>query len=253
MQLTLSSFHEYLLSLADDELVLGHRDSEWCGHAPILEEDIAFANIALDEIGHANLWYSLLSEIEDQDPLTYPDQLVYFREPRDFRNIQMVELPNSNWAFSLLRQYIFDEAEIVRLKALVQSQHAAIAGGAGKILNEELYHHRHTSAWVRRLSLGTDESQRRMQNALDEVWPYTGEIFSQIDGEEKLIISGIVPDSGDLHHGWLEKVVSFLQECSLSIPGAPPQPLHRQEHTPHLTVMLKDLQSVARSETEAKW
>lgn len=249
----MNNLSEYLLSLADDELVLGHRDSEWCGHAPILEEDIAFANLALDEIGHANLWYSLLAEIEGKDPLSYPDQLVFFREAKDFRNIQLVELPNSDWAFSLLRQYIFDEAELVRLRALAKSQHASIAGVAGKVLKEELYHHRHTSAWVRRLSLGTSESQRRMQNALNQVWPYTGEIFLPIEGEEGPVKDGILPDSGELHGAWLEKVLPFLLECSLILTDTPQHAIRRREHTPYLKVMLGEMQSVRRTEMGAQW
>ena len=249
----MNHLNEYLLAIADDELVLGHRDSEWCGHAPILEEDIAFANLALDEIGHANLWYSLLADLEGQDPISYPDQLVFFRELKDFRNIQLVELPNGDWAFSLLRQYMFDEAELVRLKALTQSQQTSIAEVAGKILNEERYHHRHTSAWVRRLSLGTDESQRRMQNALNEAWPYTGEIFLPIEGEEELVKAGIVPNSISLNKQWRENALPFLQECALVIPGDPPQTLHRWEHTPDLKALLNEMQSVARSEIEARW
>lgn len=249
----MSNLHEYLLALADDELILGHRDSEWCGVAPILEEDIAFANLALDEIGHANLWYSLLAEIEGHDPLTYPDQLVFFREPEDYRNIQMVELPNGDWAFSILRQYLFDAAELVRLDELARSRHEGVAAVAAKIAKEELYHHRHTSAWVRRLGLGTEESQRRMQAALNELWPYTGEIFSHMGHESSLISAGIVPDSGKLQNTWLARVLPFLQECSLSIPGEPPQVLHRQEHTPGLKVLLSEMQSVARSENEAQW
>jgi ring-1,2-phenylacetyl-CoA epoxidase subunit PaaC len=249
----MNHLNEYLLSLADDELILGHRDSEWCGHAPILEEDIAFANLALDEIGHANLWYSLLSEIDGQDPIPYTDQLVYFREPKDYRNIQLVELPNGNWAFSLLRQYIFDEAELVRLKALAQSQRLSIAEVAVRILKEELYHHRHTSAWVRRLCLGTDESHNRMQEALNQVWPYAGQIFSPIEGEEELVRAGIVQDSRSLHNAWLEKVLPFLQECSLTMPGSSTQALHRREHTPHLKAMLGEMQSVAQSEIGARW
>jgi ring-1,2-phenylacetyl-CoA epoxidase subunit PaaC len=241
------------LALGDDELVLGHRDSEWCGHAPILEEDIAFANLALDEIGHANLWYGLLSELEGHDPLAYPDQLVYFREPDDYRNIQMVELPNGDWAFSLLRQYLFDAAELVRLSALAGSQYAPLAAVAAKILTEELYHHRHTSAWVRRLSLGTNESRRRMQDALDALWPYTGEIFSPKMDEQSPVDSGVLPASERLQNTWLEKVLPFFQECTLILPGDPRFAFGRREHTPHLKVLLTEMQSVARSESQARW
>src|SRR5512145_2214626 len=111
-----AAMRELLITLADDELILGHRASEWCGHAPILEEDIAFANLALDEIGHANLWYTLAAEIRGEDPAAYPDRLVYSRTSADYRCIQMVELPNGDWAFSILRQCLFDLHEQVLLE-----------------------------------------------------------------------------------------------------------------------------------------
>jgi len=115
---TEDTLRELLIALGDDELVLGHRASEWCGQAPILEEDIAFANLALDEIGHANLWYRLLASLEGKDKERYPDQIVFWREAADIRNAQLVELPNGDWAFSILRHYLFDSAESERLKAL---------------------------------------------------------------------------------------------------------------------------------------
>src|SRR5262249_24761260 len=142
---------DYLLALADDELILGHRDSEWCGHAPILEEDIAFANLALDEIGHARVWYGLLGDLLSKDPETYPDELVYRRDASEFRCAQFVELPKGDWAFSMLRQYLFDSIEAMRLEALTESSYQPLADAAAKMRPEEMYHLRHTSAWVRRL------------------------------------------------------------------------------------------------------
>ena len=116
-----------ILELADDELILAHRNSEWCGHAPILEEDIAFANLALDELGHAMLWYRLYAELTDQDPETAPDRLVYFREPFEFRSAQFCALPKGDWAFSMLRQYLWDELEAVRLDAFVKADFGPLA------------------------------------------------------------------------------------------------------------------------------
>ena len=149
---------EYLIALADDELILGHRDSEWCGHAPILEEDIAFANIALDEIGHARLWLELAAKELGEDPGTYPDKQTFFRAPGDYRSLPLADLPNGDWAFSMLRQYLFDSFEILRLETLKGSQHKGITELAVKIHTEELYHLRHTKAWVLRLAQGTEES-----------------------------------------------------------------------------------------------
>ena len=143
-----------LLAMADDELVVGHRNSEWTGHAPILEEDIAFTNIALDEIGHAKIWYQLLADLVGENPETYPDKLVFHREATEYRNIQMVELPIGDWAFTIVRQYLLDAAEFVRLGELVQSQYQPMAEAAAKIRKEEIYHYRHTHAWLQRLGLG---------------------------------------------------------------------------------------------------
>ncbi len=248
-----TALREYLLALADDELILGHRASEWCGHAPILEEDIAFANLALDEIGHASLWYSVLAEIEEQDPAVYPDRLAYFREPQDFRNIQMVELPKGDWAFTIMRQYLFDAYEQVRLESLLQSSYEHFAQVARKIRQEEFYHFRHSSAWVRRLGAGTQESQRRMQIALDELWTYTGQLFQPIPEESDLIQAGYVIASENLKDKWQDKVYPTLIESSLVIPATPRLQLNRQTHTHHLEVLLSEMQSVARLEADANW
>src|SRR5436190_23237046 len=144
-----------LLGMADDEMVLGHRDSEWCGHAPILEEDIAFANLALDELGHAIIWYQLVADLMGKDPNVLPDELAYQRPAADFQNVRMVELPKGDWAFTLMRQYLFDTYEAVMLEKMAESQYEPLAGAAAKIRKEEIYHQRHSSAWVHRLGLGT--------------------------------------------------------------------------------------------------
>ena len=242
----------HLLALADDELLLGHRASEWCGHAPILEEDIAFANLALDEIGHAGLWYGLLAELENQDRDSYADQMVFFREPREFRCIQMVELPLGDWAFSMMRQYLFDAYELVNLGELSNSQYISLANVGQKIRKEEIYHHRHTQAWIKRLGLGTDESNQRLQKALEDLWPYLGQLFTP-SAAHNLVRSGILPDSGALRSQWNHQVLPFLTSCGLTLPGEPHLELDRSQHTPHLKVILAEMQSVARMQPEAEW
>jgi ring-1,2-phenylacetyl-CoA epoxidase subunit PaaC len=247
------ALYDYLLALADDELILGHRDSEWCGHAPILEEDIAFANIALDEIGHASVWYALLSDLAGEDPAVYPDRLVYFRGSEEYRCAQMVELPKGDWAFSILRQYLFDALEKLRLEHLAQSAYPPLAEASAKIRLEEIYHHRHTSAWVRRLSLGTEESHRRMQAALDELWPHTAQFFNLAAGEEALASAGYVPDPGELLRAWETTVIPFLEECGLVLTQSPRMPAQRGEHSAFLAGLLEDLQRVACLEPQAQW
>jgi ring-1,2-phenylacetyl-CoA epoxidase subunit PaaC len=243
----------YLLALADDELILGHRVSEWCGHAPILEEDIAFANLALDEIGHARLWYQLVAELRGEDPERYPDQLAFFRPAAEFRALPLLQLPNGDWAFSLLRQYLFDAFEAHRLEGLVQSEHAPLAEVAAKIRTEEVYHLRHTRAWAPRLGLGTEESHRRLQAALDDLWPYAQGLAAALPGELKLVAQGLVPSSEDVFAAWLLDVTAFLKDANMELPAATPGHGDRSAPTEHLEPLLADMQEVARLDAEASW
>lgn len=245
---------QYLVALADDELVIGHRNSEWAGHAPILEEDIAFANIALDEIGHARLWYELAADLLAADRERFPDQQVYFRSAADFRCLQFVELPKGDWAFSMLRQYLFDAFEAQRLKATIESSHKPLASIAKKIATEEMYHLRHTRAWVTRLGQGTDESNRRMQKALDELWPYAQALGAPLPGELKLLGENIVLGASTLFDIWATEVSAFLKEAGLQVPQADNDvESDRAVHSEYFDVMIKDLQEVAQLDPEAKW
>lgn len=244
---------DYLLALGDDELILGHRVSEWCGHAPILEEDIAFANIALDEIGHARLWYQLVAELRGEAPERYPDQLAFFRPAVEFRALPLLQLPNGDWAFSLLRQYLFDAFEAQRLEGLLESKHAPLAEVAAKIRTEEIYHLRHSRAWIPRLGLGTGESHHRLQAALDELWPYAQGLGVSISGEDELVAAGLVPATGDLFAAWQDEVTEFLNNANLNIPAAEPGYGDRSQPTKHLEPLLVDMQEVARFDAEAQW
>jgi ring-1,2-phenylacetyl-CoA epoxidase subunit PaaC len=243
---------DYLTGLGDDELILGHRDSEWCGHAPIIEEDIAFANLALDEIGHAQVFYRLVSELLGENPNTYPDRLVFQRPAADFKSLAIVELPNRDWAFSLLRQYLFDAAETIRLSALRKSTFKPLAHSAEKIYREEVYHLRHTSAWIKRLGLGTPESRRRMQKALEELWPYTGGLFHYEPDQDRLLLDGTIPDAG-LDKKWMDMVTPMLNECRLVIPRSRRDENSRRQHSPYLDLMIADMQSVVQLDPEAHW
>lgn len=242
-----------LLAMADDELILGHRDSEWTGHAPILEEDIAFTNLALDELGHAQLWYGLLRDLKGE-PETYPDQLVFHREAPAFRNVQLVELPNGDWARSMLRQYLFDAYESSNLAGLRESSYEPLAAAAAKALNEERYHLRHTSAWVRRLGLGTEDSHERMQNAVNDLWPYAQQLFLPAPGRELLEQEGLTPALADVQQGWLDQVRPLLSGAELEVPDqAEPEVDSRSSHSEQLVSILTDLQYVARSYPGADW
>ena len=248
----------YVLALADDELILGHRDSQWCGQAPILEEDIAFANIALDEIGHAGLWYGLYADLTGQDSETTPDRLIYHRPVREFQCAPLVELPNGDWAFSMLRQYLFDCAEVVRLFRLAESGQLQLAAIAEKVAKEELYHLRHTQAWVERLGQGSAESHRRMQLALLALWPYTASLFQHGAGEPALAAAGLIPTSSLVRRDWQDKVLPLLAACDLALPEtkthSPAESGYgRGQHHHGFSALIAELQSVARQDPQATW
>jgi ring-1,2-phenylacetyl-CoA epoxidase subunit PaaC len=245
---------DHLLGMADDEMILAHRNSEWTGHAPILEEDIAFTNLAVDEMGHASLWYRLQAELEEQDPETYPDRMIFFREAPFFRNVQMVELPKGDWAFSMLRQYLFDAGEAVWLPALADSTYGPLSEAATKVGREEVYHLRHTQAWIQRLGRGTEESHRRLSQALDVLWPYALQLFTAGPGEHDLVDEGLVPAKDEIRDRWLTHVETTLNASDLTRPDVGEPVVHsRGDHSEHLVGLLADMQSVARAYPEAEW
>lgn len=243
-----------LVGLGDDELLLGHRDSEWTGHAPILEEDIAFGNIALDEMGHALGWYRVAAQLRGEDPATYPDQLVYQRPAAEYRNVQMVELPIGDWAFTIVRQYLFDSSERVRLEQLSHSSSADPAELAAKISSEEAYHLRHLRAWVERLGLGTDESHQRMQNALNELYPYALQLFVPEDAATELVEASVFPNAVQLRGRWEQEVSALFEKCGLTVPpDVMPAAVDRRQHTKHLEPLVEELQQVVRQNEGARW
>ncbi|HEV3304597.1 MAG TPA: 1,2-phenylacetyl-CoA epoxidase subunit PaaC [Planctomycetaceae bacterium] len=243
-----------LLRLGDDEFLLGHRNSEWTGHGPILEEDIAFANLALDELGHGILWYRTLASLRDEVPETYPDKLVYQRTAREFQNADVVALPHTDWAFSMLRQFLFDVYESIHVPALGASLYQPAAEVAAKIKQEEVYHLYHTKAWVQRLGLGTDESHRRMQIALDQLWTPFHQLFAKEPDESLLIDARIIPDLRLVHVEWSDTVVPFLESCSLSVPDNAVVPAMRQSADAEtMESLIAELQQVSRIAPGAAW
>ena len=238
-----------LTALGDDELLLAHRNSEWTGHAPILEEDIALANLAQDELGHAGLWYGLLQELSGDNP----DRLVYFRSAPQYRNAQLLELPRGDWALTMLRQYLFDAYEHVYLAALGDSRYTPLTDVTDKMRKEELFHLRHSHTWVERLGLGTPESNRRLQTALGTLWPHAQQLFIPLPDEHVLVEAGILPELRSLKPAWLRHVSLHLQECKLTLPQERGGVTSRAEHTPHLVQLLENLQGVARLEPGGNW
>jgi ring-1,2-phenylacetyl-CoA epoxidase subunit PaaC len=244
---------QYLLRLADDRLVLGHRLSEWCGHAPILEEDIALANIALDLIGQATLLLKLAGETEGQGRTE--DTLAYLREATDYRNAQIVELPKGDFGFTTVRQFLFSTFALFQMEALTASANRELAGIAGKAVKETRYHVRHSGEWVIRLGDGTEESHMRAQSALDDLWRYTGELFLVDSIEDTLVAAGIAADARAIQPRWRAQVEDVVTRATLALPADRYMQRGGREgrHTEHLGHMLAEMQSVPRSFPGASW
>lgn len=244
---------EYLLRLGDDRLVLGHRLSEWCGHAPILEEDIALANIALDLIGQATLLLGLAAKIENAG--RDADALAYFRDAIDYRNALLVELPKGDFAVTIVRQFFFSVFATLQSDALQRSNNAELAGIAAKALKETRYHVRHSAEWVLRLGDGTDESHVRAQRAVDDLWRFTGELFLADDVDRAVAADGLGTDPSTLEAAWRSQVLEVLTRATLSVPETPYMQRggRHGRHSEHLGHMLAEMQIVARSHPGASW
>ncbi len=248
-----NALFEFLLRLGDDRLVLGHRLSEWCGHGPILEEDIALANISLDLIGHASALLQLAGETEGKS--RDEDALAYFRDAVDYRNVLMVELPKGDFGFTIVRQFFFDAFSVLLWDALSHAKHDRLAAIAAKCLKEDKYHLRHSSEWVVRLGDGTEESHARAQRALDELWRYTGEMFVADDVTAAMNAQGVSVDFDAIQSRWREMVGDVMRRATLTLPAdtAMRSGGRRGRHTEHLGHMLSVMQIVARSHPGASW
>lgn len=248
------AFITYLLRLADDRLILGQRMSEWCGHGPELEEDLAMANIALDTIGHAAALYTYVSEIEDEG--RDEDYYAYFRDDRDFTNLQLCELPKGDFGFTIARQFIFSSFSYFLYERLKDAEDEQFRGMVRKHLKEIKYHLRHTREWVLRLGDGTEESHERIQDAFDEIWMYTGELFYMDEVDEVMIDAGLGTDLEDFKDDWKNLVEETLQEATLSVPDWDQFMMtgsRKGIHTEHLGHMLAQMQFLRRSHPEAEW
>jgi ring-1,2-phenylacetyl-CoA epoxidase subunit PaaC len=243
----------YTLRLADNALILGHRLSEWIGHAPLLEEELALGNVALDFIGQARALYGYAGEVEGKG--RDEDALAYLRDAPDFRNILLVEQPNSDFAHTIVRQFLYSAFMHPLWRALTRSRDATLAAIAAKAEKEVAYHLRHASEWLIRLGDGTAESHRRAQAALDELWPYAGEMFESDAVEQALIAGGIAADPAPLHEDWQRRVDSVLAEATLTKPaGTWMQSGGRSgRHSEHLGHLLAEMQFLQRAYPGATW
>lgn len=244
---------EYLVRLGDDRLVLGHRLSEWCGHAPILEEDIALANIALDLIGQANLLLTLAGKAEGVG--RDADALAYLRDSIDFRNALLVELPKGDFAVTIARQFFFSVYAMLQAEALKQSADKDLAGIAEKMHKESRYHVRHSGDWMLKLGDGTDESHARLQDAVNELWRYTGELFLSDEFEQRLVLKKIAADPAALESPWRDQVADVLGQAAITTPEVKwmQRGGRSGQHTEHLGRMLAEMQVLQRQHPGASW
>ncbi len=270
------SLLDYTLRLADGGLILGHRLGEWCGHGPVLEQDIALTNTALDHLGRARSLYQYAAEQFNQLPADQKtnvftsvsiqniissgasideDDLAYLRDGWDFRNELLLEQPNIDWAYTVARSFFYDTFNYFFFTALEKSKDASIAAIAEKSLKEVTYHLRWSSEWVVRLGDGTDESHARMQKAVNELWMYTGEMFIMNETDTSMVGEGIGVDLAAIKPLWMARVRAVLEEAAIDIPADAwmQQGGREGRHSEHLGYILAELQFMQRAYPGMEW
>jgi ring-1,2-phenylacetyl-CoA epoxidase subunit PaaC len=243
----------YALRRADDALILGHRLSEWCGHAPMLEEDMALANMGLDLLGQARELYSYAAKVEGRD--NDEDKFAYLRDVRQYRNLLLLEQPNGDFARTMVRQFFYAAFADLYWRAMMKSDDVTLAAIAAKSEKESAYHLRHSSEWMVRLGDGTEESHARAQTGIDDLWAFTGEMF-EVDGSERALIdAGIAVDPATLRPQWLKTISSVMSEATLALPKSDwmQQGGRFGRHSEHLGHLLSELQSMQRTFPGAAW
>lgn len=245
----------FLLRLGDDALVLAQRLIGWCGHAPTLELDVALSNLSLDGLGQARHWLTLAGEIEGKG--RHEDDFAYWRDPNAFSNLILVEQPNGDFAVTIMRQCMFSVYQHLVYQSLTDSNDTRVADLAGGSVPEVAYHVRFTTEWVRRLALGTEESHRRLQDAIKHLWRYQPEMFDRDDIDQACLASGFAPLSSSLESDWMAHMQPLVDECQLELPDIGKATYFRGgrqgRHSEHLHPLLSEMQSVARQHPGATW
>lgn len=247
---TRDALEELLLSVADDEFIIGFWDSEWTGIAPMLEEDVATSSIAQDEIGHARALYELLATITDDDA----DRIAFGREADAYRHAALLNHRRGDWAFSVARRWLYETGDAVRLTALASSNWEPLAQLAAKMRREETYHRMHADAWLRRLADGSPDVRQRLADALVRLWPDAQQVFTPLAGEEVLMRAGMLPQPmSALHAEWLAVVHPVLTPIVGDLPDAAPSAEGRMVRTEDFTWLHREFTMVAGAETSAQW
>jgi len=249
----MKALFEYVQRIGDDSLILGHRLSEWCGHGPILEEDIAMTNIALDLVGQATSLLNYAGEVEGKG--RDGDALAYLRFDKDFKNTLLVEQPNGDFGMTMMRQFLFDAFRQPFYEKLQHSTDKQLAAIAEKSLKETKYHLKHSSEWVIRLGDGTEESHARIQESLNTLWRYTSELFYTDEIDAELLISGIEPNMSEIFDSWDSTVKNVLKEATLQIPtnNWKHEGGRKGMHSEHLGYILTEMQFIQRAYPNMEW
>ena len=249
---TREALAELLLSMADDEFVLGFWDSEWTGIAPILEEDVAMSSVSQDVIGHAKALYELLAGLTGDDA----DRIAFGRPPEGYRHAALMNHARTDWAFSIARRFLYEHADAVRLESIAGSSYQPLADLAVKMRREETYHLLHFDLWLRRLAEGGDDSHARLAAAIEGLWPDAQAVFAPLAGEACLVAAGILPDSLEtLRVRWLERASARLVAANLPVPaeGARPAADGRTRRTDEFAWLHGEFTMVSGSEADATW
>ncbi len=244
---------QYTLRLGDNALILGQRLGEWCGHGPVLEQDIALSNIALDQLGQARMLLQYAAEIKGGDYTE--DKLAFHRDITEYHNLLLLELENGDWAKTIARQFLFDTFNYFQYSALLESKDDTIRAIAQKAIKEITYHAQWSAEWVIRLGDGTEESHKRMKDAINDLWEWTGEMFMADEIDTKMLEAGIGADLGNIKTLWDEKVAQILAMATLKLPTDDwAQTGGKQgEHTEYMGFLLAEMQHLPRMYPEAQW
>lgn len=244
---------KYILRLADNSLINAQRLTEWTGHGPFLEEDLALTNMALDILGRSKLLLEHAAKLEGKG--NTDDTLAFHRTEREFLNTKLVEQPNDDYAFTIIKQVLIDSFDLQLYQALTTSKDEVLAGIAAKSIKEITYHYRHTSHWVKRFGLGTEESNQRAQNAINELWRFTGELFEVDETENWVIDQNIGVNPNNFYQNWKQTITQLFNSANLNIPENTFMQTGGKNgiHTEHLGYILAEMQSLPRTHKGASW